>query len=84
MYNIWKTDVQEIFVDWWSELELDGNVKVKGEGKGVSFLSALNSVGRISGGRSFKWEYSEQGKHLKRGQPREVWEHDGTCFVKSK
>lgn len=50
----WKTDVQEIFVECLNNLELDGNVKVKGEEKVLSFLSAFNSMGGILGGRSFK------------------------------
>ena len=46
--------MQEIFVECLNNLELDGNVKVKGEEKVLSFLSAFNSMGGILGGRSFK------------------------------
>lgn len=34
-YRTWRTDIQEIFVDWLNELELDRGVKGKGEGGAV-------------------------------------------------
>jgi len=35
MYRTWETDMQDIFVDWLNELELDRSVMGEGEGKAV-------------------------------------------------